>query len=71
MPINRTVMLGNIKLLEENTIDTKWAREILDSDEVGTKLFVVHQEQGVIGSILIADEIRPESREVVQKLQAL
>lgn len=39
------IMLGNMKLLEEDRVDTKWAREILDSDEIGTKLFVVHHEE--------------------------
>ncbi len=70
---NGDVMLGNIKLLEGNNLDIKWAKEILDSDEygVGTKLFVVHHGQGVIGTIIVADEIRTESKKVISELKKL
>lgn len=64
------VMLGNIKLLEENNLDANWAREILDSSEygVGTKLFLA-QGGNVVGAIILADEIRGESKELVKNLK--
>ena len=70
---NKEIMLGNKKLLEQNNIDTKWAQEILDSDDlgVGTRLFVVHHGEGVIGSIILADKIKPESAQVIADLKAM
>ena len=68
---NGEVMLGNRKLLEENKIDTRWADEILANDELGTKLFVVHHGQGVIGSIILADEARAESKKVVADIRRM
>lgn len=65
----KKVMLGNFKLLEENKIDTKWAAEILASDEIeeGTRLFVTHDDL-VIGALVVADEVRAESKKVVAEL---
>jgi len=67
------VMLGNRKLLEDNNLDTVWAQSILDSSElgVGTRLFVVHNGKDVIGSIIVADEARDESKSVIAKLQQM
>jgi P-type E1-E2 ATPase len=58
--------------LEDNKIDTIWAREILDSDnhEAGTKLFVAHGGK-VIGAIVVADEVRDESAKVIQELKKM
>ena len=66
------VMLGNKKILEDNKIDTKWAEEVLANGELGagTRLFVVHGKDGVVGSVIVADEVREESKEVVIKLKA-
>lgn len=68
----KKVMLGNFKLLKENGLDTKWATEILASDEIqeGTRLFVTHDDL-VIGALVVADEVRAESKEVVSKLIAM
>jgi Cu+-exporting ATPase len=64
------LLLGNKKLLEENKIDTKWADEILNDEKlgVGTRLFVVHGAE-VAGAIIVADEIRRESKKVIHDLK--
>ncbi|MDD5489109.1 MAG: heavy metal translocating P-type ATPase, partial [Candidatus Moranbacteria bacterium] len=66
------LFLGNEKLLEENNFDTKWAREIVDSDKfgIGTKLFVAHGDE-VVGAIVVADELRAEAKEVVGGLKKM
>jgi Cu+-exporting ATPase len=66
------VALGNIKLLEEVGAKTDWA-EILLADEKladGTKLFVIHGKD-VVGSLIISDEIRTESKKVVQEIKKM
>lgn len=65
------IMLGNRKLLEDNNLDLRWADEILENSDIGTKLFVVHHGQGVIGAIILADEVRDESKKVIKKLQQM
>ena len=67
-----TVMLGNQKLLEDNELNTFWAKSILDASElgVGTRLFVTHGGN-VIGSIIVADEARDESRDVINQLKEM
>lgn len=67
------IMLGNRKLLEDNSLDTSWAQSILNDAtlEVGTRLFVVHSGKDVIGSIIVADEARDEARGVIAKLQLM
>ena len=67
------ILVGNIKLLEKNNIDTVWAQEILERDDlvVGTRLFIVHHGQGVIGVIILADEVRDESRNVITELKKM
>jgi P-type Cu+ transporter len=64
------LFLGNKKLLQGNKVDTKWADEILNDEKlgIGTKLFVVHGSE-VIGAIMVADEIRDESKNVIQDLK--
>lgn len=66
------VMLGNKKILEDNKINTKWADEVLADDKLGagTRLFVVHGGDGVVGSVIVADEVRDESKGVISKLKA-
>lgn len=67
----KAIMLGNVKLLEENKLKLDWANELLRSGgEEGTLLFVVH-DQEVIGALVIADEIRAESAGVIKKLKSL
>ncbi len=67
------VMLGNIKLLEKNGIETAWAQEVLADAGLGagTRLFVVHHGQGVIGAIILADEARKEAKSVIAKLRRM
>lgn len=67
------IMVGNKKLLEENNVETEWAQEILDKEELpfGTRLFVMHHGQGVIGAIILADEVRPEAKKVIARLQEM
>ncbi len=64
------LFLGNKKLLEENNLGTLWADEILNDEKlgVGTRLFAVHGEN-IVGAIIVADEIREESKEVVRELE--
>lgn len=64
------IMLGNKKLLEEKIIPMDWADKILadESLSTGTRLFVAYEKK-VIGSIIIADEIRKESKEVIEKIK--
>ena len=66
------LLLGNIKILEDYKIDTSWAQEILNSDKYGsgTKLFVAHGDQ-VISAIVVADEIREESKKVIDELKKM
>ncbi len=68
----KKVMLGNFKLLKENGLATKWAQEILSNDKIqeGTRLFVTHDDL-VIGAIVVADEVRAESKKVVADLIAM
>lgn len=67
---DRTVAVGNLKLLEHLGADTAWAEDILEREQVGgaTPLFVVHH-QDVIGAIYVADEIKTEAPAVVAELQ--
>ncbi|MEI7792371.1 MAG: heavy metal translocating P-type ATPase [Candidatus Berkelbacteria bacterium] len=69
---NKKIALGNIKLLEHVGAETKWAKSMINDDEVGigTLLFVVHDKE-VAGAIVLADEVREESKEVVSKLKAM
>lgn len=66
------LLLGNIKLLEKYDLDTKWAREVLGNEKYGfgTRLFVAHGKD-VIGAIVVADEIRDESQEVIRTLKKM
>jgi len=67
-----SVMLGNKKLLEENNINTVWADKIINDDGlgVGTRLFAVHSEN-LVGALIIADEIREETRGAIKDLKAM
>ena len=66
------LLLGNKKLLEENNLDTKWADGIISDEKLGTgtRLFVAHGNQ-VIGAIMVADEIRDESKKVIGELKKM
>ena len=68
-----TVRLGNIKLLSEAGLDTVWAEKV-SADEslgVGTRLFVAHHDKEVIGALIVADEIRDETKDVVAELKSM
>jgi Cu+-exporting ATPase len=66
------LLLGNKKLLEENQIGAEWADEILNDEKlgVGTRLFVAHGEN-IVGAIIVADDIREESREMISDLKKM
>jgi Cu+-exporting ATPase len=66
------LLLGNTKLLEENNLETIWAGGILSDDKLGTgtRLFVAHGNQ-VVGAIVVADEIRDESKKVIGELKSM
>ncbi len=69
---NTPVALGNIKLLEEIGADISWAEKIVMDENlgVGTRIFAVHDKK-IIGAFIIADEIRPEAKSVIEKLKKL
>lgn len=64
------VLLGNKKLLEENNIKANWAEKVIAEDNlgVGTRLFIVHGEK-LIGALIVADEIRDETKKVIADLK--
>jgi P-type Cu+ transporter len=67
-----SVAMGNKKLLEEIGAKTDWAQELIADDKLanGTKLFVVHNNE-VIGCLIISDEIRTESKGVIESLKKI
>jgi Cu+-exporting ATPase len=69
---DKMIALGNVKMLEYMEVDVSWAKKINSDDDLsfGTKLFVIHHED-VIGAILIADEVKNESKSVVKKLRQM
>lgn len=78
------LFLGNKKLLEENNLDTAWADEInltpspspyqgeggRRPGEVGTCLFVAYGGN-IVGAIIVADDIREESKGVIDDLKKM
>ena len=66
------VLLGNKKLLADNNFNLDWPEKILADESlgVGTWLFTT-QEKNVVGAILIADELRNESKKVIEELKKM
>jgi len=66
------ISMGNKKLMADSGIDTRWADEIINNESLGagTWLFVAHDKK-IIGAILVADEIREETKSVIAKIKAL
>lgn len=66
------VALGNKKILQEIGAETEWADKIREDEslEVGSRLFVAHGGK-VVGALIIADEIREESKAVVAQLKKM
>jgi len=66
------IALGNIKLMTEVGADTGWAEKILALENygAGTWLFVAHGRK-IIGAIQVADEIRDETKTVVETLKKM
>ena len=64
------LLLGNVKLLEDNKFETSWAKKIIYDEKygIGTRLFVAH-ENNVVGVIIIADELRDEAKEIIEKIK--
>ncbi|MEI8269947.1 MAG: heavy metal translocating P-type ATPase [bacterium] len=69
---NKNIALGNIKILEHLGVDTSWAESIKNDVSLpySSFLFVVHHEE-VIGLILVADEVKIESKKAVTDLHKL
>ncbi len=66
------IVVGNIKMLKKNKLDTVWAQSILEDESLrgGTRLFVSHGQE-VVGVLIIADQIRKESVSVIQGLKKM
>lgn len=66
------IMLGNKTLLADNAIDTAWAESVLGDEKlgIGTRLFLVHDKK-LAGAIIIADEIRNESKKVIEQIKGM
>lgn len=64
------IALGNKKLFKELNIDLTEIEEQLDNDRVGTYLFVAENKKA-LGAILLADEVRPEAKKVIEKIKQL
>jgi len=65
--------LGNLKFLAAAGLDVSWAEQVLIDDNlgVGTRLFVSHHDQEVMGAIIVADEVRSEATETILVLKKL
>ncbi len=68
----REIIMGNIKILKDNNIDVSWPEEIINDEDlgVGTRLFLARNKK-IMGSIIIADDIRDETKEIIQKLKKM
>lgn len=66
------IMLGNKKILADNNIDIFWVEKIINDESlgIGTRLFLARDKK-IIGSIIVADDIREEAKEVTQKLKKM
>lgn len=58
----KNVLIGNHKLMEENSI------EFVKSDDIGTVLYIA-ENQKFLGSILIADSIKQDSEKAISLLK--
>lgn len=65
------IFLGNIKLLEDNKINTHWAVNMNNSEKyAGTKLFVAENAK-IIGALVFVDQVRPEAKEIISRIKKL
>jgi P-type Cu+ transporter len=66
------LLLGNIKLLKNNNINTTWAEGILEkyNSSGGTINFIAHGDR-IMGGFLIADEIKESAKEAIDKIKGL
>ncbi|HCP08445.1 MAG TPA: heavy metal translocating P-type ATPase [Candidatus Moranbacteria bacterium] len=66
------VLMGNKKLLAENSLDTSWADKTLEDETlgVGTRLFIGHGGK-VVGVLIVADEVRDESKKIIADLKLM
>lgn len=67
---NILIALGNLKILSQLEVENSWAQKSLESSDagLGTINFIVHGTD-VVGYLLIADKIRPESKHLIEKLK--
>lgn len=65
----KEILLGNLRHISENKLDTVWAEKIIKSREStgGTFLFVAYNKQ-VIGTFVVSDKIRDTSKKTIKKL---
>jgi len=69
---NTKLLLGNLKLFENDEIDTSWAKTIIREkmNEAGTVVFVSHGDK-IIGAISIADELKDGSKRAIARVKEL
>lgn len=66
------LFLGNIKILEENNLDTSWAHSILEKNkENGETINFVSHGDKVIGAFLISDEIKETSVDTIKQIKKM
>lgn len=66
------LLLGNLKLLETNKLDTAWAKSILDKNkESGSTIIFAAHGENIIGAILLADKIKDNAAEAIQKIKKM
>lgn len=61
---NQTILCGNAKLMKANNID------FVPAEGIGTVIYVARDNE-YVGSILISDEIKPESKDAIASLNGM
>lgn len=68
---DQPVVMGNKKLLQERKLDVTFAEKIMEENVGDTCLFIGHHDKEVFGAILLADQIKPEAKEVIKNIKKM
>ncbi len=69
---NKLILIGNRTLMEENKISLKAYEEVLQKlEDEGKTTMIVVENRKVIGMIAVADAVKDDSVEAIQKLNAM